>query len=107
MPDDQIHEPRMSPFEQVRQEDERGNEYWSARDLAQVLGYTQWRNFRYAVEKARTACENSGHAVSDHFADSSKMIEAGKGAQREEQRRLERRRQPLLYCGEDQGDSDG
>jgi DNA-damage-inducible protein D len=73
----------VSPFESIRREDEEGNEYWSARDLARVLGYTQWRNFMSAVEKASAACANSGQEVSDHFADTSKMIATGKGAQRE------------------------
>src|SRR4051794_37065859 len=72
----------MSPFEAIRREDENG-EYWSARELAAVLGYAQWRNFKTAVEKARTACETSGHAPVDHIADTSKMIEMGKGALRE------------------------
>jgi DNA-damage-inducible protein D len=79
MPDDTMH---VSPFEQIRQLDDQGNEFWSARDLADVLGYVQWRNFRTTVEKAQIACESSGHAVSDHFADTSKMVVLGSGSQR-------------------------
>jgi DNA-damage-inducible protein D len=72
-----------SPFESIRHTDDDGNEYWSARELARVLGYIQWRNFKYAIDKAQVACRNSGHEPSDHFAGSSKMVEVGSGAQRE------------------------
>jgi len=58
-------------------------ECWSARELQEVLGYTEWRNFKNAIEKAKTACENVGVPVPDHFVDVNKMIEIGKGGQRE------------------------
>ncbi len=72
-----------SPFEQIRQQGAEGGEYWSARDLANILGYdTNYRNFKRAIEKAETACVNSGRAVEDHFADARKMVTIGSGAQR-------------------------
>ena len=74
--------PNVSPFEAIREEDEEGNEHWSARDLSKILGYTEWRNFTTAIEKAKEACQNSGQAISDHFVDANKLIEAGKKAQR-------------------------
>ena len=58
-------------------------ECWSARDLQEVLGYTEWRNFLKVIEKAKAACENAGIPVPDHFVDVNKMIEIGKGGQRE------------------------
>lgn len=73
----------ISAFEAIRQSDERGNEYWSARDLAKALDYARWDKFKNVVEKAETACANSGYAVSDHFSHVGKLIEAGKGAHRE------------------------
>ena len=60
-----------------------GVEYWLARELQDLLGYTQWRNFETVLDKARTACANAGQALDDHFAEVSKMIDLGKGAQRE------------------------
>jgi len=70
-------------FEGHAQQTENGVEYWLARDLQNLLGYTEWRNFLRIIGKAETACEVSGHLVSDHFVDVNKMIELGKGGQRE------------------------
>jgi len=69
-------------FEDIRKTDKDGNEFWSARDLQEVLKYTQWRNFLKVVDKAMLSCKNSGNAISEHFADVSKMIEVGQGGQR-------------------------
>lgn len=57
-----------------------GIEYWLARELQELLEYTQWRNFENVIAKAKIACEKSGNAVSDHFADVSKTIQMPKGA---------------------------
>lgn len=71
-------------FEGHAQQTESGVEYWLARDLQQLLGYAEWRNFHQtAISKAKTACEVSGHAVADHFVDVNKMIQLAKGAERE------------------------
>ena len=58
------------------------HQFWSSRDFAQVLGYTDYRNFEAVIEKARTACFNSGQRVEDHFVEITEMIEIGKGGQR-------------------------
>jgi DNA-damage-inducible protein D len=60
----------------------KGFECWSARDLQVHLGYTEWRNFVKVIEKAQSACENSGGVVADHFVDLNKMVDLGSGAQR-------------------------
>jgi DNA-damage-inducible protein D len=74
---------QATPFEAIRQIDETGNEYWSARDLAKVLDYTQWRNFKTAINKAKVACANSGQVPEDHFAGISKMVPLGSGSTRQ------------------------
>ncbi|MBR4714787.1 MAG: hypothetical protein IKP34_01275 [Bacteroidales bacterium] len=65
-----------------------GVECRSARVLCGQLGYAQWRNFQSVIEKAKVACGNVGLSVSDHFADISKMVTIGSGAEREENRTL-------------------
>lgn len=66
-----------SKFEQIKHIRDDGSEYWSARELAIALEYTQWRNFTNVISRAMIACENSGHNVSDDFAEVSKIVEAG------------------------------
>ena len=70
-------------FEGHAQETENGIEYWLARDLQYLLGYTKWENFLNVISKAKIACEISGHNVPDHFPDVRKMVELGSGSQRE------------------------
>lgn len=70
-------------FESIRQQDAAGNEFWSARTLAKVLEYSEYRHFQPVIERARDACLNSGHAVADHFEDILEMVDIGSGAKRE------------------------
>lgn len=72
----------IAPFEEVRQTNPAGNEFWSSRDFARVLGYVNYRHFQAVIEKARTACFNSGQRVEDHFVGIDQMVEIGSGAQR-------------------------
>jgi DNA-damage-inducible protein D len=70
-------------FESLKQTNEHGAEYWSARDLQAILGYSQWRRFEQSIERARTSCESSGNSPSNHFAGAGKMVDLGSGSQRE------------------------
>lgn len=70
-------------FEQLKHTTETGVEYWSAREIYPHLGYTQWRNFQNAIEKAKEACKSSTGSTREHFADISKTISMPKGASKE------------------------
>ena len=70
-------------FEGHAQQTESGVEYWLARDIQHLLGYTKWENFLNVVNKAKTACEVSGHDIDNHFPDVRKMVDLGSGSQRE------------------------
>jgi len=72
----------ISPFEQIKRVNSAGNEYWSSRDFAQVLGYMDYRNFELVIGKARMSCFNSGQRIEDHFGDITEMVSIGSGAQR-------------------------
>jgi DNA-damage-inducible protein D len=71
-------------FEQlVHTEEESGAEFWLARDLQEVLGYQTWRSFEQVLARGVTACQNAGYNPNDHFAEISKMVPLGSGAERE------------------------
>lgn len=69
-----------SLFEQIKQIDEFGNEFWYARQLAKILEYTDFRNFVGVINKAKEACSKSGYEVSEHLVEVNEVLEAGQGA---------------------------
>lgn len=70
-------------FDSYTNKTENNIEFWFARDLQHLLGYTKWDNFLKVINKAKTACETSGHEIEDHFADVGKMVKIGSGTERE------------------------
>lgn len=66
----------------MRRIDEFDVEFWFARDLMLVLGYSRWENFQVALHRAITSCESTGYNPDDHFRGVTKMIPLAKGAQR-------------------------
>lgn len=67
-------------FEELKKINQYGAEYWSARDLQPLLGYSQWRRFEQAIKRAKASCEQSGNPQYYHFAGAGKPIPGGKGA---------------------------
>lgn len=82
MTDFPVPQAHHQSFEGIRQQDEEGHEFWSARDLAPLLEYQDWRNFMQVADKAKLACEQSGQAIADHFGETTKMVAIGSNAQR-------------------------
>lgn len=69
-------------FEQIKQTTEEGGEFWYARELSRILGYSDFRNFVKVIEKAVVACENSGHDIQDHVVELTEMVKIGSKAER-------------------------
>ena len=70
-------------FENQSQSTENGIEFWFARDLQHLLGYSKWDNFKKVIVKAKISCEASGKEILDHFADVGKMVKIGSDTERE------------------------
>ena len=71
-------------FEEIKHTDERGLEFWYARELQIVLDYKEWRKFENVINKAKESCENSNISVFEHFVGTDKMVEIGSGAKRKQ-----------------------
>jgi DNA-damage-inducible protein D len=69
-----ISKNNLSVFEQIRQIDEKGNEFWMARQLSKLLDYTDFRNFKGVIEKSIEACKNSGHNHLDHLVEANEVV---------------------------------
>jgi len=80
--DNEASVPAVNTFERIKRVNERGGEFWSARELAKVLEYSDFRNFITVINKARQACANSKRTVADHFVDITEMVGIGSGAWR-------------------------
>lgn len=70
-------------FEALRRINAHGADFWSARDLQLLLGYSQWRRFEDAIRRAMTSCEQSGNECAHHFAGAGKMVDLGSGSERD------------------------
>lgn len=73
----------IAAFEGAAHMEEEGIEFWYARDLQKLLGYSDYRNFLNIISKAKIACHNSGNDPQHHFVDVTDMVELGSGAVRE------------------------
>lgn len=69
-------------FEHLKQINEFGAEFWCARDLQSLLGYSQWRRFEQAIKRAINSCKESGNNPTYHFAGAGKMVKIGSSSSR-------------------------
>lgn len=70
-------------FDSLKHVDENGKEYWDARELSKVLGYSRYRNFEPVIERARAQMENTGHNPDLHIQQSSTSVNIGSGVSKE------------------------
>lgn len=69
-----------SPFDAIKSTRPDGSDYWSARDLAPMMGYTQWKNFETPLNRAMKSAEVQGVDVAQAFSESRNRIQAGRGS---------------------------
>jgi DNA-damage-inducible protein D len=74
----------QSPFDSIKHIDAQGREYWLARELMLVLGYSRWSDFLASIDRARLACENTGNVVTEHFTGGIRKKIIGKGRPQED-----------------------
>lgn len=77
-----LQEYQKNIFESIRHIDENGEEYWEARELMKALRYTEWRNFKKTIDKAKITCDISKNKIDNHFVGVNKMVLIGSGAER-------------------------
>ena len=70
-------------FEFIKKIRTDGTEFWYARELSEVLQYTEWRNFSKVLDRAKLACENSGGQIRNHFVEVNKMVAIGSNTKRQ------------------------
>lgn len=75
---EQIHH---QSFEDIKQIDKDGNEFWYARALGKLLGYSDFRNFTNVIQKAKEACKNSGQDILEHLVEVNEQLKFGQGAE--------------------------
>lgn len=83
MEKNEIEKMQHTTFEDIRQTDDAGVEFWYARDLQKVLEYGTWDKSKRVIEKALTACKKTGYNQDDHFSQVGKMVSLGSGSERE------------------------
>ena len=64
-------------FEDIKHIDDKGNEFWEARELQQILGYKEWRYFSAVIEKAQVACSQSNNNINFNFGVNTKIVKTG------------------------------
>ena len=77
-----LKNPGQTVFEQIKDVDKNGNEFWGARKLSKILEYTDFRNFLTVINKAKEACKKRGQAVENHLVEFNEMVSIGSGAER-------------------------
>lgn len=83
MNDETNIQPLLPDFEQIKRKAENGKEYWSARDLSTVLGYSTWQKFNRVLNKALQVAQNRGMDMGEHFNQVVEMVKLGSGTFRE------------------------
>lgn len=65
----------LSPFDQLREVDADGKEWWNSRKLARVMGYGKYWNFERVIAKAQAWASQKGYNLGDHFVEITEMAE--------------------------------
>jgi DNA-damage-inducible protein D len=69
----------IKTFEKIKRYTDEGIEFWYARELQEILEYTEWRNFENVIQKAIISAENSVNNKTNWVVEVNKPIKTGKG----------------------------
>ncbi len=73
----------LSVFEKIKKINQYGQEYWSARELSDLLEYSEFTKFKKVLEKAIESCKNSNQSIENHYLQTGKMVMIGSNSERE------------------------
>ena len=74
MSDNSLPSSPTKDFERIKKVNTDIIEFWMARELMLLLGYSTWQNFEVVIKKAMQVCLKSGQYVENHFSDATKMV---------------------------------
>ena len=69
-------------LEAIKRSSANNDDFWLAREVAPILGYKTWDKFLPVIKRAAASIAAHGGDPSHHIAQTSKMMEVGKGARR-------------------------
>ena len=70
----------QSDFESIKKQNEKGQEYWTSRELCTALGYSTYQKFTRILNKAIMIANSKGLHTPDHFNQTIEMVKLGSGS---------------------------
>ena len=76
-------EEMSSPFDQIKETDKNGKDWWNSRKLAKLIGYVKYWNFEKLMQKVASFLQQEkGLDLKEHMVDIEEMAKLGNGTVR-------------------------